>query len=321
MVALVQVDASTLMNQQPINTGVHHVKVSADRAGQRLDNFLLGCLNGVPRSVIYRLIRTGQVRVNGGRAKPMTKLAAGDEVRIPPVAVRPAGPRPIPNEWVERIRSRIIEQNKDYVIIDKPAGLAIHGGSGLSFGLMDVAARIDESWRPVHRLDRPTSGLLMLARNHQALVALAKDLAQRRIEKRYLALLSGQLPEDRVTVDQPLKKIRDSSGQHRVIVAADGQAAVSHFRVLERLAGHTYVEVQIETGRTHQIRAHAAALGHAVAGDERYAEQAPPAGLKRMFLHAHFLRLAWPEERIFNAPLPPELAQVLDALRTRSGDF
>ena len=302
-----------------MTSGVQHVQVPADRAGQRLDNFLLGCLEGVPRSVIYRLVRTGQVRVNGGRVKPMKKLAAGDEVRIPPVATRPTGPRPVPDEWVERIRKRVIEHNKDFVIIDKPSGLAIHGGSGLAFGLMDVLSQIDDSWRPVHRLDRPTSGVLVLARNHQALVALQRDFAQRRVEKRYLALLHGVLPEDRTTVDRPLKKIRDGSGQHRVIVAEDGQRAVSHFSVLERFPAYTYVEVEIETGRTHQIRAHAAAMGHALAGDERYATLAPPAGLKRLFLHAHFLRLAGPDEQVFSAPLPDELARVLDTLRARPG--
>lgn len=303
------------MNQPVTSPGVRHVCVSADRAGQRLDNFLLSCLDGVPRSVIYRLVRTGQVRVNGGRAKPMKKLAAGDDVRIPPVAVSAPQQRRVPDEWVERIRAAVIELNQDYLVIDKPAGLAIHGGSGLSWGLMDITAQIDPDWRPVHRLDRPTSGLLMMARSHQALVALQRELVARRVEKRYLALLCGLLPEDRVTVDQPLKKIRDGSGQHRVIVAEDGQQAVTHFRVLERLAGYSYVEVEIETGRTHQIRAHAASLGHAVAGDERYAEQSPPVQLKRLFLHAHYLRLQWPEERVFSAPLPVELATVLDALR------
>lgn len=305
---------------QPATTGVRRVCVSADRAGQRLDNFLLGLLDGVPRSVIYRLIRTGQVRVNGGRAKPMKKLAAGDEVRVPPVAMQAVEQRRVPDEWVERIKQRVIELNQDYLIIDKPTGLAIHGGSGLSWGLMDVVAQIDPEWRPVHRLDRPTSGLLMMARSHQALVALQRELVARRVEKRYLALLCGALPADRVTVDEPLKKIRDASGQHRVIVAEDGQTAVTHFRVLERLPGYSYVEVEIETGRTHQIRAHAASLGRPVAGDDRYAEQAPPVGLKRLFLHAHFLRLQWPEERVFGAPLPAELASVLDALRTSTKD-
>lgn len=300
---------------QAATRGVRHVCVPADRSGQRLDNFLLAHLAGVPRSVIYRLVRTGQVRVNGGRAKPMKKLAAGDEVRIPPVSIEPTQPRKVPAEWVARIQQRVIELNQDYLIIDKPDGLAMHGGSGLSWGLMDVAGQIDPEWRPVHRLDRPTSGLLMMARSHQALVALQRELVARRVEKRYLALLHGRLDEDRVTVNAPLKKIRDGSGQHRVIVADDGQAAVTHFRVLERLPRYTYVEAEIETGRTHQIRAHAASLGHPLAGDERYAERDPPAGLKRLFLHAHFLRLQWPEERVFSSPLPAELAEVLDALR------
>lgn len=304
------------MNERQVSTGVHKVKVPADRAGQRLDNFLSGYLGGVPRSMIYRLVRTGQVRVNGKRAKPMKKLTAGDEVRIPPVASKPAAPRAIPEEWVDRLRAAIIELNQDFVVIDKPAGLAIHGGSGLSFGLMDIAARIDDNWRPVHRLDRPTSGLLILARHHQALVGLQKAFAQRRVEKRYLALMCGRLAQDRISVDRRLKKVRDGSGQHRVIVAEDGQSAVTHFRVLERLPAFTYVEVEIETGRTHQIRAHAAELGHALAGDDRYGSQAGPGGLKRLFLHAHLLRLDWPDERVFNAPLPTDLAVVLDTLRS-----
>lgn len=303
------------MNQPSATTGVRRVLVPADREGQRLDNFLLGCLEGVPRSLVYRLVRTGQVRVNGGRVKPMKKLAAGDEVRIPPVAIAPGQPRKVPAEWLERIQGRVIELNPHYLIIDKPAGLAMHGGSGLSWGLMDLASQIDPEWRPVHRLDRPTSGLLIMARSHQALVALQREMVARRVEKRYLALLHGRLAEDLVTVDAPLKKIRDGSGQHRVVVAEDGQAAVTHFRVLERLPGYSYVEARIETGRTHQIRAHAASLGHPLAGDERYAEQNPPAVLKRLFLHAHFLRLRWPEERVFSSPLPAELSNVLDSLR------
>lgn len=303
------------MSDEPTSRAVRHLRVPADRAGQRLDNFLLGCLEGVPRSVVYRLVRTGQVRVNGGRAKPMRKLDAGDDIRIPPVSVDPQCKRQVPQEWIERIRQAIVEWNADYLIINKPAGLATHGGSGLAFGLMDVIRAMDPDWHPVHRLDRPTSGLLMVGRHHQALVALQRELAARRVEKRYLALLSGSMAEDLATVSAPLSKIRDASGQHRIVVADDGQPAVSHFRVLERLPGHTYVEVAIETGRTHQIRVHAAQLGHPVAGDERYGERVVPKGLRRLFLHAHFLRLAWPQERVFSVPLPPELTQVLDALR------
>lgn len=303
------------MNARKVETRVRHVLVPEDKSGQRLDNFLVAQLAGVPRSLVYRLVRTGQVRVNGGRAKPMKKLRGGDEVRIPPVAVRPDDPPSVPDDLVRRIRSRILEQNEDFIVIDKPSGLAMHGGSGISLGLMNVVARIDEGWRPLHRLDRPTSGLVVLAARHQSLVRLQREMAGRRVEKRYLALMTGSLPEDAVTVDRPLKKIRDGSGQHRVIVDETGQSARTHFRVLERFPAHTYVEAEIETGRTHQIRAHAAALGHPLAGDERYNDQPAPDALKRLFLHAHFLRLAWPEERVFSSPLPVELGAVLDALR------
>ncbi len=294
---------------------VRYVKVAADRAGQRLDNFLLGQLGGVPRSLVYRLVRTGQVRVNGSRAKPMQKLRTGDEIRIPPVATDAPQHRQVPDSLVESIRQKIIHQDRDIVVIDKPAGLAVHGGSGLSFGLMDAINVLDKSWKSVHRLDRPTSGLLLLGCHHQAVVQLQRAFAERQVEKRYLTLLRGELPEDRLRVDVPLKKIRDGSGQRRVIAADDGQTAVSEFRCLERLPGFSFAEVQIETGRTHQIRAHARFIGHPVAGDERYDDAPGPAGLKRLFLHAHFLRLRWPEDRVFSAPLPIELGQLVERLR------
>ncbi|MEE4639316.1 MAG: RluA family pseudouridine synthase [Wenzhouxiangella sp.] len=303
------------MSADRVASQVRHVRVPADHRGQRLDNFLVGLLDGVPRSLVYRLVRTGQVRVNGGRAKPMKKLQAGDDVRIPPVAVKPSGPSTVPAGLIDEIRSRMLERTPNFCVVDKPAGLAMHGGSGLSFGLMDVIAKISPDWRPVHRLDRATSGLVVLACHHQALVALQRCFARREVEKRYLALLSGQPAESAFTVDRPLKKIRDSSGQHRVIADDEGQPACSHFRVLERLADFAYVEVRIETGRTHQIRAHAAAIGHPLAGDARYNAGAAPAGLKRLFLHSHFLRLPWPEDRIFNSPLPEELGTVLQSLR------
>jgi 23S rRNA pseudouridine955/2504/2580 synthase len=245
----------------------------------------------------------------------MKKLRAGDDVRIPPVTTDTSQPGRVPSGLVADIESRIISQNDDFIIIDKPSGLAVHGGSGLKFGLMDVLSTWSEDIRPVHRLDRATSGLWMLACNHQALVRLQRLFSERRMEKRYLALLSGEVREDHLTVDRPLKKIRDQSGQHRVIAADDGLTACSHFRVLERLGGYTYVEIEIETGRTHQIRAHAAAIGHPLAGDDRYNSGAAPTGLKRLFLHAHFLRVPWSEELIFNAPLPEELSSVLTDLR------
>jgi len=290
-------------------------KVSAERAGQRLDNFLMSLLGPLPRGLIYRLVRTGQVRVNGSRAKPMRKLAAGDEVRVPPVAVAGDKTVSLPEGLVERVRRSIVERNDHYVILDKPAGLAMHGGSGLSFGLMDAIARIDPNWRPVHRLDRPTSGLLVLACHHQALRSLQQAFMQHQVDKRYLALLDGRLPEACVRVDEPLKKIRDASGQHRVIVDPDGQSARSTFRLLESIGRFSYVEVILETGRTHQIRAHAKFLGLPLVGDELYNPAAPPAPLDRLFLHAHYLRLPWPEDRLYSSPLPDALTRALAALR------
>lgn len=304
------------MNDKTPDCGVRHASVGENRAGQRLDNFLMAELGTVPRGLIYRLVRTGQVRVNGRRAKPMKKLRAGDEVRIPPVASRPPEGRRVPDGMVERIRACIIEQNDDLLILDKPAGVAVQAGSGLTWGLMDVLKRMGEGYRPVHRLDRSTSGVLVVARHHRSARELQKAFASREVEKRYLALLRGSLSEDRITIDAPLKKVRDGSGQRRVVAADDGQPAVTHFRVLERLGSYSYVEARIETGRTHQIRAHAASIEHPLAGDERYNHHPAPAGLKRLFLHAHYLKLPWPSEAIFSAPLPDGLSAVLDRLRT-----
>lgn len=303
------------MNDKRKGPGVRHVTVSENRSGQRLDNFLMTELGSVPRGLVYRIVRTGQVRINGGRAKPMKKLKAGDEVRIPPVAQQPPESRKLPDGIVERIRACIIEENDELLVLDKPSGVAVQAGSGLNWGLMDVLGRIGEGFRPVHRLDRATSGVLVVAKHHRAARELQAAFASKGVEKRYLALLSGRLPEDRVTVDVPLKKIKDGSGQHRVIAADDGQPAVSHFRLLERIGHYSYVEVDIETGRNHQIRAHATSIDHPLVGDERYNHDPAPAGLNRLFLHAHYLKLPWPTEQVYSAPLPDDLSEVLDRLR------
>jgi 23S rRNA pseudouridine955/2504/2580 synthase len=299
----------------PERQGVRHETVAEDRAGQRLDNFLISCLGPVPRSLIYRIVRKGEVRINGSRAKPMMKLKAGDVVRIPPVRIETRESPEVPARLVDDVERRLIEVNDDYAILDKPAGLAVHGGSGLQYGLMDAIKVRHPDWRPVHRLDRPTSGLLLLACNHQALRALQRSFVDRQVEKRYLALLDGVMPEPLMRIDRPLLKIRDSSGQHRVIVADDGQAAVSVFKLLERVGNYSYVEVSIETGRTHQIRAHAASLELPLVGDDLYNPDDPPEGLDRLFLHAHYLRLSWPDDAVYSSPLPDELSETLARLR------
>ena len=301
-----------------VNSSVREVVIDGDHGGQRLDNFLSRELGKVPRSLVYRLIRTGQVRINGGRVKPMRKLRAGDRVRIPPVRdPRPSdgSPANVPQARIAEMENRISHRQDEFIVVDKPAGLASQAGTGLAWGLNDIMACINSRAVPVHRLDRETSGLMLFALGP----ANARELQQRfvtgEVEKRYLALLDGHLDQPRVDVDMPLKKIRDGSGQHRVVPADDGQTARSSFKRLEKLQRHDFVEVRIETGRTHQIRAHARFLGTPVAGDERYNPGSPPAGLDRLFLHAGYLRLPWPEDQVFSSPLPADLNQILERLR------
>ncbi|MCA1780062.1 MAG: RluA family pseudouridine synthase [Xanthomonadaceae bacterium] len=302
---------------------VRELTVDSDHSGQRLDNFLTREIGPVPRALVYRLIRTGQVRINGGRAKPMRKLSAGDRVRIPPVRTEPQRPRQLPAEMIERVCASVVHRQAELLVIDKPAGLAVQGGSGLKFGLNDLVAEIEPGAVPVHRLDRDTSGLIVFAlgrRNASELqrVFRGDEVNGGRIEKRYFALLEGHLTGQRVDVDLPILKIRDSSGQHRVVVSDQGSRARSSFKLLERLARYDFVEVRIDTGRTHQIRVHAQSLGSPVVADSRYNPERPPTGLGRMFLHAGYLRLPWPEDQVFSAPLPEPLTAVLDRLRCAS---
>ncbi len=291
------------------------VEIGPDHSGQRLDNFLMRELGNVPRALVYRLIRTGQVRINGRRAKPMKKLATGDRVRVPPVRDQAPAAK-LPAARIDQARSAILHRQQEFLVLDKPSGLASQAGSGLAWGLNDLVAAIDERAAPVHRLDRETSGLMVFALGRTAARELQQAFRRQTVKKRYLALLTGHLPEDRVVIDAPLKKIRDASGQHRMVADPEGLPARTTFKVLERLSGHDFVEAEIESGRTHQIRVHAAEAGAAVAGDDRYNPEGKTAGLDRLFLHAAYLRLPWPEDQVFSAPLPDELTTVLDMLRT-----
>ena len=316
---------SSLVHQAPQKSRVRELEVLPDRAGQRLDNFLLHAIGDVPRALVYRLIRTGQVRVNGGRAKPMRKLVTGDRVRIPPVQLSDSVKKKLPPKVIEQIRANIIHRQPELIVVDKPAGLASQAGSGLNWGLNDVMAEIDPHALPVHRLDRQTSGLMVFACGRTAAKSLQQAFkanpAEGGAEKTYFALLCGHMNDERMTVDAPLKKIRDASGQHRMVATdfddPEGQHARSVFRRLERLPKHDFVEVQIETGRTHQIRVHATVLGCPLLGDDRYNPDAEAVAGSRLFLHAGVLRLPWPEDQIFHAELPIELNYVLDGLRAK----
>jgi len=308
----------------PVSPKVEIVTVSEDREGQRLDNFLAGRLKGVPKSLVYRICRTGEVRVNGRRAKPDQRLVVGDEVRIPPVRVAERGTdAPPPETQLARIEAAIIHEDRDFLVIDKPAGVASHGGSGISFGAIELlrAARPRDTLELVHRLDRDTSGVLVLARKRSALTALQAVIREGRAEKRYLALIEGALPQARLLVDAPLRKSVLQGGERMVRVDDEGKPSRSRFAEVERYADATLVEVALETGRTHQIRVHAQHIGHALAGDEKYGDRAfnktmREQGLKRLFLHAARFQFEIGERSYaFSAPLAPELAAVLDTLK------
>jgi 23S rRNA pseudouridine955/2504/2580 synthase len=314
------------------SASVKLVRVPEDRGGQRLDNFLLGQLKGAPRSLIYKIVRSGQVRVNGGRAKAERKLEPGDEVRIPPVSLAEAGERTAPPvAFMQRLEQAIVFEDERLLALNKPSGVASHGGSGISHGAIETlrALRPNRTLELVHRLDRDTSGLLIVAKKRSALTELQALMREsdaddgRGIAKRYLTLLVGRMPDGVMTVDAPLHIGLRQGGERHVQVHRDGKASLSHFRVLERRGGHSYCEVKIETGRTHQIRVHAQHIGHAVAGDDKYGDPEinkrlrDQAGLRRLFLHAASLEFALDSGRtpyVLNAPLAPELVQVLDAL-------
>jgi 23S rRNA pseudouridine955/2504/2580 synthase len=315
------------MSDGPATGGVQHVSVAQDDVGRRLDNYLLSRFKGLPRSRVYRMIRGGEVRVNGGRARPDRRLEAGDQLRLPPV--RLAAPRQPPRDAAARgqwLADRVLYEDRDLLAIDKPAGLAVHGGSGISLGVIELlrAARHDDGLELVHRLDRDTSGCLLIAKRRPALRRLHAQLRDGTVRKLYTALLVGKLRGPERIVDAPLLTTQRRGGERFVTVAEDGKAARSRFRPREALSRCTLCDVQIDTGRTHQIRVHAAHIGHPVAGDGRYGLDGDPAvrrgNLQRLFLHASSLSFDSPtDERAINVQceLPPELNAVLDKLRTR----
>jgi 23S rRNA pseudouridine955/2504/2580 synthase len=309
-------------------TAAEYADIDAEVAGQRLDNFLLGRLKGVPRSHVYRLIRSGQVRVNSGRVRPHHRLQAGDRVRIPPLAPSSKEPRDEvvkePPAWLE---DRILYEDQRVIAIDKPTGLAVHGGSGVSWGLIEALRALRPGERHlqlVHRLDRGTSGCLLVAKRRSALRTLHALIRDGQVEKRYLALVRDLWQHGEKLVDAPLRTDVRQQGERHVTVAANGKPARSRFRAVDFFNHATLVEVLLETGRTHQIRVHGAYMGHPVAGDSRYGDAEfnkglEAARLKRLFLHASSLSLDWPEggSLSVSAPLPDDLTRVLNRLGAR----
>jgi len=321
--------------------------VSEEYVGQRLDNYLLREFKQLPRNLLYRLIRTGQVRVNSKRCKVKQRLVEGDAIRVPPKLrqqleqnadgsrVKSKGNPQLSTDLQNELSQRILFEDERLLILDKPAGMAVHGGSGISLGLIE-AMRLLRPELPylelVHRLDRSTSGCLMLAKKRSALRELHRQIREKEIQKHYLTLLRGFWSQ-RARVALPLEVQHRKNGERHVIVSEHGKASLSHFTIQERFVAPgphgqnhmkcSLVKVELETGRTHQIRVHAAANEHPVAADERYGDsdfnkKLAKYGLRRLFLHAHYLEFVHPgngQSMVISTPLPKDLRSVLDQLK------
>mgnify|MGYP001567147302 CR=1 FL=1 len=307
-------------------TAVQLLEVAPELAGQRIDNFLRTQLKGVPKTLIYRILRKGEVRVNKGRIKPEYKLQAGDIVRVPPLRL-PERDEPVPlaQGLLDRLEAAIVFEDKALIVINKPAGIAVHGGSGLNFGVIEAFRQLRPDAKElelVHRLDRDTSGLLMIAKKRSMLRHLHTELRGDGIDKRYMALVRGHWATAKKQVNAPLLKSTLRSGERMVEVNDEGKEALTIFRVLRRFGEFaTLIEAKPVTGRTHQIRVHALHAGHEIAGDSKYGDEdftreIRDMGGKRLFLHAYSLRVPLPEggELLLEAPVDEVWARTLERL-------
>jgi len=313
-------------DSKSLRSAVSRHTISAGEAGQRIDNFLLRHFKTVPRSRIYRLLRKGEVRVNRKRVDAQYRIAAGDEVRLPPVRIEGSGGQAKPSSSLQALIERaVIYEDRHLLVIDKPAGVAVHGGSGMSFGVIEAlrASRPRETLELVHRLDRDTSGCLAVARDRATLVSLHALIRNHGMHKTYLALVAGSWQLGTKRIDAPLATDDRRHGERHVRVAPLGKDSVSLFKPVQFFGkSATLMEVDISTGRTHQIRVHAAFAGHPLLGDDKYGDRERNAefkrlGLKRIFLHAQSIAFDQPGSQVplhLSAPLPAELKAVLDAL-------
>ena len=312
-----------------VREGVRRVLVDEDNAGQRLDNYLMAQIRDLPRSIVYRIIRKGEVRVNKGRARPDTRLRSGDEVRIPPVVRKEKPALAIPGSRVQSVMERaVVFENEQMLVVNKPSGIAVHGGSGVDFGLIEVlrAARPESRFLElVHRLDRDTSGLIMVAKKRSALRFLQDELRQKRIRKRYHALVSGEWHSDVARISEPLLRFELKSGERRVRVDPSGKESLTLFRCLKQYAGYSLLEASPVTGRTHQIRVHSAWAGHPIAGDDKYMDDVSLRAFRslgggRLMLHARSLEFTAPatgEPLLFEAPYDEAFSVVISRLDAR----
>ncbi|MDB5797902.1 MAG: Ribosomal large subunit pseudouridine synthase [Paucimonas sp.] len=301
------------------------VTIGEEDTGQRIDNFLLRMLKGVPKSHVYRVLRSGEVRVNRGRIDQTYRLVQGDIVRLPPVRLPQREEKSVP-----AAEFKVLLEDEHLLVIDKPAGVAVHGGSGVSFGVIEQlrASRPQAKFLElVHRLDRETSGILVLAKKRSALTNMHEQMREGSTDKRYLVLVQGDWRNARQHVRLSLHKYTGADGERRVRVQADGQVSHTVFSLLRKYGPFALLEAELKTGRTHQIRVHLASSGFPILGDDKYGDFAlnkslqkaggPQAALKRMFLHAHQLTFVHPasgDPVTLNAPLPAECLRFIESL-------
>ena len=310
-----------------LSAPVRYCQIDADHCGQRIDNYLLHQLKGVPKSVIYRLLRKGEIRVNKGRIKPHYRLQMGDQLRIAPVRL-PQVDSPklcLSPKRATALRQRLIYEDDSLIALNKPSGLAVHGGSGIQAGLIEQFRTLSPQYAKlelVHRLDRDTSGVLLLAKQPRVLKAMHELFRQGQVHKEYLCLVHGQWPEQRVQVNAPLLRFHLPSGERRVRVDAQGKPSCTLYQVLHSTAEYSLLTVRLLSGRTHQIRVHCQHVGHPVAGDAKYCPSAvyqhsQQQGLMRLFLHAHQLKFVHPDTGqtlCLTQPLAQELDEFLQHL-------
>ena len=317
-----------MTSEKIVNPNVQFLTISDDEAGQRIDNYLLSKLKGVPKSLIYRIVRKGEVRINKGRVKPEYKLQVGDVLRIPPVRISEKEQPQISNKLnkVNQLENQIIFEDDYLLAINKPSGIAVHGGSGLSFGVIEALRALRPEARfleLVHRLDRDTSGILLIAKKRSVLRHLHEKLRIKTIQKDYLALVRGQWQSHCKVVQAPLLKNELSSGERIVRVSEQGKPSETRFSIEERYIAATLIKASPITGRTHQIRVHTQYAGHPIALDDKYGDaefdrQMRELGLDRLFLHAFSLCFEHPktgETLRLNAPLDGKMKNILQKLR------
>lgn len=299
-----------------VRSGPRVVEVGDDAAGQRVDNYLARTLKDVPKSRIYQMIRKGEVRVNGGRVKPTTKLKPSDKLRIPPVRMQaPVAEAFIGSRQLEALERAILHEDDKLLVLNKPAGIAVHGGSGVSFGVIEALRRLrpKSTLELVHRLDRDTSGCLLVSKRRSTLRSLHEQIRKGGLDKHYQMIVCGIWPASLKTIDAPLQKYVTGSGERRVKVSADGKPSRTGYEVLAGTADATLLGAELHTGRTHQLRVHCLHAGHRILGDAKYGSEAErdrdkTMGILRLCLHAE--RIVLPGDVVYEAPIPQDFLRI-----------